>query len=343
MLASTLRRMAWLTALAILFAGQALLAQDYRVMSFNVRVGSANDGRDSWDYRKDLAVKTVATFNPDFFGLQESLSYQSSYFLNHLSGYQKVGTGRSADGSGEQTAIFYKTSKFTKVRSGQYWLSPKPNVPGSLGWDAKFPRTVTWAELRDKQNPDSSFVFFNTHWDHVGDQARLNSATLMRQKLKEIALGIPAIISGDFNADERSAPYRRLRGQDNFDTMRDFQDSFATIRPDIQATAGTAHGFDGTAGDRRIDWILADWDFDILNASIVKTSYNGRYPSDHFPVTATVRVSPFGALSSAVAVVPEPASVGLLIGGGTLLLTRRRKCNRGAAETRRTDAEKRTR
>src|SRR5688572_23519334 len=122
MLGSHLWRMVGLATVGILFLGQTVRAQDYRVMSFNVRVGSANDGRNSWDYRKDLAVKTVATFNPDFFGVQESLSYQSSYFLNHLSGYQKIGTGRSADGSGEQTAIFYKSSKFTKVRSGQYWL-----------------------------------------------------------------------------------------------------------------------------------------------------------------------------------------------------------------------------
>ena len=300
-------------------------AQDYRVMSFNVRVGSANDGRNGWDYRKTLVSKTIASFNPDFFGVQEALSYQSSYLLNNLSGYQKVGSGRSADGSGEQTAIFYKTNKFTKVRSGQYWLSSKPNTPGTLGWDAQFPRTVTWVQLRDKVNPDFSFVYFNTHWDHVGDQARFNSATLMRQKVKEIAPGLPAIFSGDFNADEGSNPYRRLRGQDNFDSIRDFQDSFATIHPDTQATVGTAHEFTGKTGDRRIDWILPDWDWDVLNASIVRTSYDGRYPSDHFPITAVVRASPFAAtMTASLTAVPEPASAGLIIGGGALLLARRR-------------------
>jgi endonuclease/exonuclease/phosphatase family metal-dependent hydrolase len=313
-----------ITALVLLF-GDVARGQDYRVMSFNVRVGSANDGRNGWDYRKTLVAKTIANFNPDFFGVQESLSYQSSYLLNNLSGYQKVGTGRSADGSGEQTAIFYKTSKFTKVRSGQYWLSTRPNTPGTLGWDAQFPRTVTWIQLRDKANPDLSFVYFNTHWDHVGDQARFNSATLMRQKVKEIAPGLPAILSGDFNADEGSSPYRRLRGQDNFDTIRDFQDSFATIHPDTHRTVGTAHGFTGKTGDRRIDWILPDWDWDVLNASIVRTSYDGRYPSDHFPITAVVRASPFSAsLSASVTAVPEPATAALVIIGGAALLVRRR-------------------
>src|SRR5688572_2916780 len=101
------------TAVILLLLGDVARGQDYRVMSFNVRVGSANDGRNGWDYRKTLVSKTVASFNPDFFGVQEALSYQSTYLLNNLSGYQKVGSGRSADGSGEQTAIFYKTSKFT--------------------------------------------------------------------------------------------------------------------------------------------------------------------------------------------------------------------------------------
>lgn len=315
---SRLGRMLAVTVLGVFLAGEAARGQDYRVMSFNVRVGSANDGSDSWQYRKDLAVQTVANFNPDFFGVQESLSYQSNYLLDNLSGYAKVGTGRAADGSGEQSAIFYKTSKFTKVRNGQYWLSPTPNVAGSVGWDAQFPRIVTWVELRDKSNPDFSFTYFNTHWDHVGDQARLNSATLMREKVRDISWGIPALISGDFNADEGTNPYRRLMGLDGYDTIRPFHDSFAEIHPDTQATVGTAHGFDGTAGDRRIDWILPDYDWDILNATIVRTSYNGDYPSDHFPITATLRASPPGAP------VPEPASLGLMLAGGAWLLVRRR-------------------
>jgi len=278
--------------LAIVFVGETVRGQDYRVMSFNIRVGSANDGQNSWDFRKDLVVKTIATFNPDFFGVQESLVYQSNYLVNNLTGYAKIGRGTLANGTGEQCAIFYKTSKFTKVRSGQYWLSTKPNVAGSIGWDAKLSRIVQWAELRDKQS-GFSFVYFNTHWDHVGDQARFNSATLMRQKIKELALGKPVIVTADFNADEGSAPYGRMRGLDNFDTMRDFQDTFATVHPDTQASVGTAHGFDGSAGNRRIDWILADWDFQVLAASIVRTSYSGRYPSDHFPITAIVRAHPF--------------------------------------------------
>jgi endonuclease/exonuclease/phosphatase family metal-dependent hydrolase len=293
MLGSTfISRITIVLALGIVLLTDAVHGQDYRVMSFNVRVGSADDGQNSWEFRKDLVVRTIAAFNPDLLGVQESLSYQSNYLINNLTGYAKVGRGTLADGSGEQCAIFYKTSKFTKVRSGQYWLSSKPNIAGSIGWDAKLSRIVQWAELRDKTKPSVSFVYFNTHWDHVGDQARLNSATLMRQKVKELALGIPVIISGDFNADDGTAPYRRLRGLDNYDTMRDFQDSFATAHPDTQATVGTAHGFDGTAGNRRIDWIFPDWDFTVLSASIVRTAYNGRYPSDHFPITATVRAAP---------------------------------------------------
>jgi endonuclease/exonuclease/phosphatase family metal-dependent hydrolase len=199
------------------------------------------------------------------------------------------------------------------LRHGHFWLSTTPDAPGSISWDSALPRMVTWVELRDVQNPTETFVFMNTHWDHVGDTARLNSATLVRQKVPELASGIPVIVVGDFNADQGSDPYRRMRGLDDFDNVRNFQDTYRNLHDDAD-TVGTAHGFDGIAGDRRIDWILHDNDFETLSAAIVRTSFEGSYPSDHFPITATIR-----PLS-----VPEPAGFALAVGIAVVGTCRRR-------------------
>ena len=155
---------------------------------------------------------------------------------------------------------------------------------------------------------------------HVGDNARLQSATLIRQKISELAQGIPTIVTGDFNADQGSNPYDRMRGLDDYDTVRNFQDTYRNMHND-GGSVGTSHGFDGIAGDRRIDWILHDNDFSTLAAEIVRTSYDDLYPSDHFPITATVR--PLNT--------PEPTGVAAVALVGSVLLSRRRRRHQPAA------------
>src|SRR5690606_13641221 len=120
--------------------------------SFNIRVGSANDGANRWDNRRSYAAQTIAAYNPDLLGLQEDLPYQGNYLMNQLDGYSRFDRGVNADGSGEQVAIFYKASRFTLLRSGSFWLSTTPNIPGSESWGANFPRIANWVELRDNSN-----------------------------------------------------------------------------------------------------------------------------------------------------------------------------------------------
>jgi endonuclease/exonuclease/phosphatase family metal-dependent hydrolase len=177
---------------------------------------------------------------------------------------------------------------------------------------------VTWLELRDRQNPASSFVIMNTHWDHVSAEARLESATLMRRKIRELASGIPVILTGDFNADQGGDAHRRMTGLDDFDDVRNLVDTYREIHPEDSATVGTAHGFDGRAGDGRIDWILHDRDFLTLDAGIDRTSFDGRYPSDHFPITAVIRP------------VPEPGSAAAACAAAAGVLLSRRRARRAA-------------
>jgi len=325
------RSLLWLcVATVALISFDAGAAADIRVMSFNVRVGSANDGNNSWNHpttgvdRKDLVVQTIENYNPDILGLQEDLDYQGNYVRDNTGGYSMFRRGVQADGDGEMVAILYKTSRFARIRQGTFWLSPTPNTAGSEFPNAEFARIVNWLELSDNSNPGLNFVVMNTHWEHGGtdlkDEVRLKSAALMRTKMTEIAPDLPIIFTGDFNADEGSDPYRRMTSRDDFvetpvDETRFLTDTYRNTHGD-SATVGTAHGFDGIAGSGRIDWILhTDAEFNTIEANIDRSNFNGRYPSDHFPINAIIRP------------VPEPAGalVCIAASAGMVLCRRRRR------------------
>ena len=288
---------------------------DLKVMSFNIRTANANDGVDDWDgNRRFLVEQTIRNFGPDLLGMQESLKRQHDFLVNQFPAYEFVGRGSQGGNDGPYNSLMYRRNRFDKLREGHFWLSETPDVPGSESWGTAFPRMVTWLELRDKNNPDFNFVIMNTHWDHVSADARFESAKLMRRKIRELASGTPVILTGDFNADQGGAAYRRMMGLDDADTVRNLIDTYREIHPEDSATVGTAHGFDGRAGDGRIDWILHDADFTTLDANIDRTSFSGRYPSDHFPINATIRP------------VPEPgASVVLGVAAIGLMVSRRRR------------------
>ena len=308
----------WIVCIAVswMFAAVAAGATtDLRVMSFNIRTANAADGVNDWDGdRKNLVEQTIRNFSPDLLGLQEDLKRQHDFLADQFPGYELVGRGAQGANDGEYVSLMYRRSRFDELRRGHFWLSETPDVPGSESWGTAFPRMVTWLELRDRNNPSLNFVIMNTHWDHVSSTARVESATLMRQKIRDLASGVPVIVTGDFNADQGGDAYRRMRGLDDFDTVRNLADSYRLIHPGDSDTVGTAHGFDGIAGDGRIDWILHDNDLMTLHANIDRTSFDGRYPSDHFPINAIIRP------------VPEPAAgLSALVGASLMLLSRRRR------------------
>jgi endonuclease/exonuclease/phosphatase family metal-dependent hydrolase len=306
-------------------AAAAATTTDLRVMSFNIRTANAADGVNDWDgNRKNLVEQTIRNFSPDLLGLQEDLKRQHDFLADQFPGFEVVGRGAQGGNDGEYVSLMYRKNRFDELRRGHFWLSETPDVPGSESWNTAFPRMVTWLELRDKNNPAFNFVIMNTHWDHVSANARIESATLMRQKIRELASGIPVIVTGDFNADQGGDAYRRMRGLDDFDTVRNLADTYRLIHPEDSDTVGTAHGFDGIAGDGRIDWILHDNDFLTLDANIDRISFDGLYPSDHFPITAIIRP------------VPEPAGA-IVIGvaaSGMLRLRRNRRSRRAGSPQR---------
>lgn len=266
-----------------------------RVMSFNIRYGTANDGENHWNKRKDFLLDTIKTYDPDLLGTQETLGFQKDFIAENIPGYSALGVGRE-DGKqqGEMTALFYKTARFEKVSDGHFWLSETPDVAGSKSWDSSLPRMVSYVFLKDKENPDApAILFLNTHFDHRGEQARLESAKLIVAKAEELAKGHPAILTGDFNTAEKSEPYNALfmAVADHADSATTWIDSFRMAHSDRGENEGTFSGFkvESQQGPR-IDWIACTQHWQVLNASIDRTERNGRTPSDHFPITAELRL-----------------------------------------------------
>ena len=268
---------------------------DVRVMSFNIRREIFIDALNHWQFRKGLLVETIRNFNPDLLGTQEALAEQSDYLREQLVGYDFVGAGRS-DGKrgGEMCGVFFRKSRFEKLDAGHFWLSETPGKPGSKSWGTSFTRMCTWVKLRDRTSRDV-LCLFNTHFDHRGRRAREESAVLLRRKIEQIAGPLPVIITGDFNTTDDTAPYQTLiagtrRGDQRFtDTYR------AANRTSDTSADGTRHDFWGGRGGPRIDWIVTSSEFKTISAAIDHTKEGGRYPSDHFPVTAVVRpTAPIG-------------------------------------------------
>lgn len=258
-----------------------------RVMSFNIRYDNTADGLNQWSERREAVVQVVRAFTPDLLGTQECLAHQGTFLRQALPEYTFVGVGRD-DGreQGEMTAIFFRTDRFDLLESGHFWLSESPQRPGSRSWDAAITRMVSWAQLRDRRDA-TTLWFFNTHFDHRGELARLNSAMLLRRRVLEMSGGARAIIAGDFNAPSDGAVARALRRGDGVGVT--LLDTYREAHPQPRADEGTFTGFGESSSGPRIDWIVVTPDIGVIDAGIDRTATAGRWPSDHFPVTATLR------------------------------------------------------
>jgi endonuclease/exonuclease/phosphatase family metal-dependent hydrolase len=260
------------------------VAQDVlRVMSFNIRYGTARDGVNAWPGRRQHVVSVIRTFGPDLLGTQETLPFQAEQLGQDLPGYQYIGWSRDASADGEQCGIFVKTERFEVQDSGQFWLSETPDEKFSKSWDSSLPRVATWVRLKDRSASGRSLLFFNTHFDHRGVTARRESAAVLVQRAQQLAAGLPVLLTGDFNCGEGSEPWQTLTS-----TAAGLADSFRTVYPQRSDDEGTFHGFSGRASMDRIDWILCSPAWEVKAASIDRSEFGGRYASDHFAVTATV-------------------------------------------------------
>ena len=273
-------------------SGTLTVKSPLKVMSFNIRYGTANDGDNHWTRRSSLVAETIRMFDPDLLGTQEVLKFQAEFLKEQLPEYGFQGVGRqNGTEDGEYVPVMYKSERFELIDSGHYWLSETPEVPGSKSWDSSLPRMVSWVELSDRKNNGEKFVFINTHFDHRGKVARLESARLIRRQAEELMdRKLPFVITGDFNTTEDRQPYQELIPGSRSNNIP-IVDSYRNTFPERSDNESTSSRWTGNRSGSRIDWVLHSQDFTTLQSVINHTSENGRYPSDHYPVQAILRLA----------------------------------------------------
>jgi endonuclease/exonuclease/phosphatase family metal-dependent hydrolase len=262
---------------------------DIRVMTFNIRTGLAPDGDNRWDMRKAFVCDVIRQCAPDVFGVQEACRFQLDEFNTHLPEYGEVGIGRDGGTEGEYSAILYRTQRFEVKESGTFWLSDTPEIP-SVYWGNHYRRICTWARFTDKKSARAFYVY-NTHLDHRSQLSREESVQLIMKHIEARAHPDLFILTGDFNAGEDNPIIGYLKGTAELrgPTPIPLIDSFRALHPSEQ-TVGTGNGFKGQLDGPKIDGIFITPDIRVLEAAIVRTSRDGRTPSDHFQVTAHLQL-----------------------------------------------------
>lgn len=269
-------------------APQGRSATPLRVMTYNIRLDTEADGPNRWPNRRAWVAAQIDWFRPDIFGLQEVVFSQKQDMIADLPDYRLIGAGRD-DGrdAGESSPIGYRAERFDLLGSGTFWLSPTPERP-SKGWDAAFPRVATWVRLRAK--PDGRAILaVNTHWDHVGVEARKQSGLLLARWLaKNRGKGDHIVLIGDFNSGIGSDGLRALIEGEAAGGLRDSRTASLT-KP--FGPLGTFNNFMlNPEGRDAIDHILVGRDVTVIRHAVIAQNIEGRMLSDHYPVLADLKL-----------------------------------------------------
>ncbi|MDR2863526.1 MAG: endonuclease/exonuclease/phosphatase family protein [Puniceicoccales bacterium] len=289
----------------------SLFAQEkpIRVLTFNVRLSTANDGENAWSKRKSFLAEVITRFPDgngpyDFVGTQETVLHpdakfnQREYLASKLSGYAHIGRSRNkTPDKGEAMILFWKTDSWSLDvgDNGTFWLSDTPDVPGSKSHGAAYPRCVTFGlfhEINKEGGKTGRRVYvYNTHFDHISEAARQHAARVLLERIvarKDQAA--PVILMGDFNSGEKSPAIRYLQGKESeLDGVTQkppmaLKDTFRAVNANA-TEVGTFNSFKAP-GRAKIDFIFVSAPLKPLSSQIIRTQRDGKYPSDHFPVEA---------------------------------------------------------
>lgn len=253
--------------------------------TFNIRYDNPGDSLSNWQYRKDTVANFIKAQNLDIIGMQEVLYNQLEDLKARLPEYDEVGVGRE-DGKtqGEYAPLFFKKDRFEVLDSNTFWLSQYPDSVGFIGWDGACTRIATWAKLKEKST-GKVFMAVNTHFDHVGVEARTKSALLIIEKIKEIVGEQPAVLTGDFNVSEEWDAYQTITH--NEFVMKDA----AKIAEKTEGVNYTFHEFGRIPADscEKIDFIFVTPQIKVLDSFIPKEAEGPTgFLSDHNPHLVTL-------------------------------------------------------
>jgi endonuclease/exonuclease/phosphatase family metal-dependent hydrolase len=264
----------------------AVAQQEVKVMSFNIRLDVASDGENRWDARKEKVAALINYYEADFIGGQEVQHHQLQFIKSKLKGYDHIGVGRD-DGkeAGEYSCIFYNSKKYKVVEQSTFWLSQRPDTVG-MGWDAVCNRVCSYGLFQSVKTKKMVWVF-NTHFDHKGATARIESAKLITNKIKALQAkqNVPVIITGDFNSAPTDEPAKYMAA------------AFTNCRTSSEQPAyGPADTWNGFQFDKKpegcIDYIFIEGNknLTVKKFATITDSFDKKYPSDHFPILATLEL-----------------------------------------------------
>jgi endonuclease/exonuclease/phosphatase family metal-dependent hydrolase len=253
-----------------------------RVMTINVRQPDLDDGVHSWEQRRDLLVDTILSADPDLIGTQELFLLQAEYIQSRAPQYGWFGAGRFGDTRDKHVGIFYKKDSLRLLDHGDFWLSETPGVPGSSSWDIIRPRQVTWGCFESAGG--CTCYHFNTHFPYrpVEQEARRQTAALLRQRICDLPAVVPVLLTADFNSPAEGEIYYML--------TEGMRDAWMTAKRRA-GPAGTLNGFGKYTRERRIDWILYRAPWRVSSVETIACT-KGSYASDHFPVLAAFEIDP---------------------------------------------------
>lgn len=262
-------------------------ADQVRVASFNIRVGKYSSGSKHWSNRREMVISLLADERYDVIGLQEALDFQIEEIHRSLPRYEVYAVGRGDEqDEGESCAILYLKRRFCRIDSGTLWFSSTPREPGSKFMGTLFPRICSWVRLADLDTARCFYVY-NLHLDNLSQKSRSKSVRILAEQISLRRHPDPFIVMGDFNMELHNPAMMYLQHFDRKTPYPRLQDTWAAVYP-YRLEEGTYHKFKGDTSGPKIDHILVGEGCRVLAAAIHRRNFNGRYPSDHFPISAVV-------------------------------------------------------
>ncbi|MEJ5259350.1 MAG: endonuclease/exonuclease/phosphatase family protein [Anaerohalosphaeraceae bacterium] len=255
-----------------------------KAVTFNIRYGTADDGPNRWDRRRESVFSLLSEYGADVLALQEALDFQVEQIGRALPAYDYVFVCRD-DGkrAGESCPIFYRKDRFERLEAGTFWFSDTPDIPGSKHWGNQIPRICTWVCLQERMSRRPLWVY-NVHLDHQSQSSRERSIRLLAERIASLPAGSAVIVLGDFNMELSNPALEPLLSEKELH----LKEAWQTLYPDRQPV-GTWHDFGRRFNTAKIDHILIPQGLAVLEAEIDQRTFEGRYPSDHFPVWAVIQ------------------------------------------------------
>jgi endonuclease/exonuclease/phosphatase family metal-dependent hydrolase len=254
---------------------------DLTLLTCNIRFDNPADGTNSWSHRRLFLRDILLSHSPDIIATQEGRFQQLQDLDSLLPDYDLVDDHRAWIGERMYPTFFVKKNHFEKTRSEDIWLSETPDIAGSRSFDSAFPRLMTWMKIQPV-NSHNDLWLVNTHLDHVKEETRLGQIKVLSQEIKKFwKQDDSLIILGDFNEGPQGKVRNHLNGE------FDLQDTWNLFH---QKEESSHHAFQGeVTNGNRIDWILVDKKIKVLKSEMDKSSREGKFPTDHYPVMARIR------------------------------------------------------